>query len=39
MRLRIIGKILSVLPIAAFYMTLAPAAYADGCSTASLAGG
>jgi hypothetical protein len=39
MKLRIVGKILSVLPIAALYMTLAPAAYADGCSNASLAGG
>ena len=39
MKFRIVGKILPVLPIAALYMTLAQAAYADGCSTASLAGG
>ena len=38
MRLRIVGKILSALPIAALYMTLAPAADANACSTANLAG-
>jgi len=39
MKLRLLGTIISALPIAALCMILAPVAYADGCSTVSLAGG